>query len=77
MFSPHDIAAQNFESQNPIPDVSLDWSAQESISPRASIVGERLALKSLESFKPLATNPLSLEATHSAQAGGSSVSLSY
>lgn len=58
MFYPSDLASPNSQLQNPIPPVSLDWSSQESISARASIVGERLALKSLENFKPLATNPL-------------------
>jgi required for meiotic nuclear division protein 1 len=57
MFSPDDIASQNFELKNPSPSVRLDWSSKESISARASIVGERLSLKSRESFKPLATNP--------------------
>ena len=58
MFSPSNLTDQNSEPQTPIPAASLDWSSKESISARASIVGERLALKSLESFKPLATNPL-------------------
>jgi required for meiotic nuclear division protein 1 len=62
MFSPNDLASQNSEPQNPIPSVSLDWSSKASISARASIVGERLSLKSLESFKPLATNPLIVHA---------------
>jgi required for meiotic nuclear division protein 1 len=62
MFSPSDLTSPNSEPHNQIPPVSLDWSSQESISARASIVGERLALKSLESIKPLATNPLIVRA---------------
>jgi uncharacterized Rmd1/YagE family protein len=62
MFSPTDTASQNSEPQTLIPSVSNDWSAKESISARASIVGERLSLKSLESIEPLATNPLIVRA---------------
>jgi required for meiotic nuclear division protein 1 len=58
MYSQDDIASQNSEPQNSFPAVSLNWSSNATISARASIVGERLSLKSLDSFKPLATNPL-------------------
>jgi required for meiotic nuclear division protein 1 len=58
MYSPNDLASQTSEPQNSFPAVSLDWSSKATISARASIVGERLSLKSLDSFKPLATNPL-------------------
>lgn len=73
MFSPTDIASQNSEPETLIPSVSLDWSSAESISARASIVGERLSLKSLESIKPLATNPLIVPAG----ANGCAVLLRY
>jgi uncharacterized Rmd1/YagE family protein len=59
MVSSKDISVQSSDSQTLIPTASLDWSAQETISARASIVGERLALKALEWPEPLlATNPL-------------------
>ena len=73
MFSQSDLASQNSEPQTPISSVNLDWSSQESISVRASIVGERLALKSLERIQPLATNPLIV----SAGANGCAVLLRY
>ena len=73
MFSPSNLTDQNPDPQTPIPAASLDWSSKESISARASIVGERLALKSLESIQPLATNPLII----SAGANGCAVLLRY
>ncbi|MEM9006153.1 MAG: RMD1 family protein [Cyanobacteria bacterium P01_F01_bin.86] len=62
MVSSNDIAAQSSESQTLIPAVSLDWSTKETILARASIVGERLVLKTLERIEPLATNPLTIRA---------------
>ncbi len=73
MLSESDLTSQNSKPQTPISSVSLDWSSQEYISARASIVGERLALKSLESIQPLATNPLII----SAGANGCAVLLRY
>jgi uncharacterized Rmd1/YagE family protein len=62
MFSPNDTAARNSESQTLLSPVGLGWSAQEAILARACIVGERLALKEMESIDPLATNPLIVRA---------------
>ncbi|MGD1905466.1 MAG: RMD1 family protein [Leptolyngbyaceae cyanobacterium] len=63
MVSYNDISVQNPDSQTLIPTASLDWSAKETISARASIVGERLALKALDWPEPLlATNPLIVRA---------------
>jgi uncharacterized Rmd1/YagE family protein len=62
MVSANDISAQGSGSQTLIPAVSLDWSAKDTISVRASIVGERLVLKALEWLEPLATNPLIVRA---------------
>lgn len=62
MVSAHDISVHGSDSQTLMPTVNLDWSAKDSISARASIVGERLALKTLEWPEPLATNPLIVRA---------------
>lgn len=62
MVSSNDIAVPTSESQTLIPAVSLDWSAKETITARAHILGERLRLKMLEQRDPLATNPLTIRA---------------
>ncbi|NJN20841.1 MAG: RMD1 family protein [Leptolyngbya sp. RL_3_1] len=62
MVSSNDISIQGSDSQTLMPAVSLDWAAKDSISARASIIGERLALKTLEWPDPLATNPLIVRA---------------
>jgi uncharacterized Rmd1/YagE family protein len=62
MLSPHDRATSSSAAQTLISPVGLGWSTQEAIAVRACIVGERLALKDLESIEPLATNPLVIRA---------------
>lgn len=62
MISLNDTAAQNSDSQTLIPAISLDWSDKAAIAVRASIVGERLAIKALEQVEALATNPLIIRA---------------
>ena len=62
MISLDDTAAQSADSQTLIPAISLDWSDKAAISVRASIVGERLAIKALEHVEALATNPLTIRA---------------
>ncbi len=57
-----DIAPQKNESPALIPAVNIDWANKAAISVRACIVGERLALKSLERIEPLTTNPLMIRA---------------
>jgi uncharacterized Rmd1/YagE family protein len=52
----------NSETQTLIPSAHLDWSAKETVLARASIIGERLSLKTLERAEPLATNPLIIRA---------------
>ncbi|MGC1218666.1 MAG: RMD1 family protein [Phormidesmis sp.] len=49
-------------AQTPIPSISLDWTNKESISVRASILGERLILKGIKKdIEPIATNPLTIK----------------
>ena len=62
MISPNDTTTQSIESQTLIPTISVSWSTKETIAARARIVGERLALKTLERTDPLATNPLTIRA---------------
>jgi uncharacterized Rmd1/YagE family protein len=60
MVSSNDISVQLSTPQTLIPAISVDWSAKETILARASLVGERLVLKSFEKADPLATNPLTI-----------------
>jgi len=60
MVSSSESSIQSPDVQTLIPSVSVDWSAKETILARASIIGERLVLKSLEQTEPLATNPLTI-----------------
>jgi uncharacterized Rmd1/YagE family protein len=60
MTSSPDLTMPTPESQTPISATSLDWQAQESIFARAYLVGERIAIKNIETKDPLATNPLIL-----------------
>ncbi|MGB7487147.1 MAG: RMD1 family protein [Phormidesmis sp.] len=49
-------------AQTLIPSISLDWTNKESISVRASILGERLILKGIKKdIEPIATNPLTIK----------------
>ncbi|MEB3209932.1 MAG: RMD1 family protein [Leptolyngbyaceae bacterium] len=60
MVSSNNISIPTPDSQTPISSISIDWSAKETVLARASMVGERLVLKSLEQTESLATNPLTI-----------------
>ena len=50
------------DSSTLMPIAHLDWASKETILARASIVGERLSLKTLDRTELLATNPLIIRA---------------
>ncbi|PSN16700.1 hypothetical protein C7293_01110 [filamentous cyanobacterium CCT1] len=50
------------DSPTLMPIAHLDWASKETILARASIVGERLSLKTLDRTELLATNPLIIRA---------------
>ncbi|MBE9109634.1 RMD1 family protein [Nodosilinea sp. LEGE 07298] len=62
MTSTDNSLTKTTDSQTLIPTAHLDWASKETILARASIVGERLSLKTLDRTALLATNPLIIRA---------------